>query len=79
MRSLSLIVKGNVRVVWKVGGATAFPAMLSASTMRLTEARTLVRVAGLVVRMSIARRAESITMFSASPAWIEAQVTTAVS
>jgi hypothetical protein len=42
-------------------------------------ARVLARVVALVVRTSIARRASSMTTFSASPAWMEAQVTTAVS
>jgi hypothetical protein len=47
--------------------------------MRLMLARVLARVVGLVVRTSMARRASSITTFSASPAWMLAQVTTAVS
>jgi hypothetical protein len=62
-----------------VGSLTALPARASAAMMRLTLARVLARVVALVVRTSIARRASSITTFSASPAWIEAQVTTAVS
>jgi hypothetical protein len=79
VRASSLMVRGKARVVWTVGSFNAFPASASAATMRRMLASVLMRVSGLVVRTSTAIRASSITTFSASPAWMLATVTTAVS